>query len=159
MPMPDTSRGPGIPFPPPLVYVAAYGIAALLNMRLEFLIDGRGAGTTQSVIGSALIGAGLLWMAYGIVTFLRARTSVIPDQPARQLVTWGPYGVSRNPMYLGITAAYLGIAVVNNHAWPLVLLPLALMGLTVIIRREERYLRAAFGDAYDQYCRRVRRWV
>ena len=159
MPMADVSRGPGIPFPPPFVYVAAYGIAALLNTRLEFLIDGQGAGTTQSVIGSALIGAGLLWMAYGIVTFVRARTSVVPDRPARQLVTWGPYGLSRNPMYVGITSAYLGIAIVNNHAWPLILLPFALVGMTVIIRREEVYLRTAFGDAYDQYCRRVRRWV
>ncbi len=157
--MPEVGRGPGIPFPPPFVYAAAYAIAALLNRRLEFLIDGQGAGTTQSVIGSALIGAGLLWMAYGIVTFLRARTSVIPDRPARQLVTWGPYGVSRNPMYVGITSGYLGIAIVNNHAWPLVLLPFALIAMTFIIRREETYLHAAFGDAYDQYRRRVRRWV
>ena len=67
MPMTEVSRGPGIPFPPPFVYVAAYAIAALLNTRLEFLIDGQGAGTTQSVIGAALIGAGLVWMAYGIV--------------------------------------------------------------------------------------------
>jgi len=159
MPMTDVSRGPGIPFPPPFVYVAAYAIAALLNTRLEFLIDGQGAGTTQSVIGDALIGAGLVWMAYGIVTFLRARTSVVPDRPARQLVTWGPYGLSRNPMYVGITSAYLGIAIANNHAWPLVLLPFALIAMTAIIRREEAYLHTAFGDAYDQYCRRVRRWV
>ena len=157
--MPDVSRGPGIPFPPPFVYAAAYAIAALLNRRLEFLIDGRGAGTTQSVIGSALIGVGLLWMAYGIVTFLRARTSVVPDRPARQLVTWGPYGLSRNPMYVGITSAYLGIAIVNNHAWPLVLLPFALIAMTAIIRREEIYLRTAFGDGTTSTCRRVRRWV
>jgi len=98
-------------------------------------------------------------MAYGIVTFVRARTSVIPDRPARQLVTWGPYRISRNPMYLSLTAAYLGIALVNNYAWPLVLLPVALAGMTIIIKREERYLHGAFGDAYDQYCRHVRRWV
>lgn len=157
--MSDGRRGPAIPFPPPLVYAAAYALAALLNTRLEFLIDGRGAGPTQQIAGATLIGAGLVWMAYGIVTFLRARTSVIPDQPARQLVTWGPYRLSRNPMYVGVTAAYLGIALVNNHAWPLLLLPAALAAMTVIIKREERYLRGAFGDAYDQYCSHVRRWV
>ena len=42
---------------------------------------------------------------------------------------------------------------------PLVLLPIALIAMTAIIRREEAYLHTAFGDAYDQYCRRVRRWV
>jgi protein-S-isoprenylcysteine O-methyltransferase Ste14 len=159
MPMSERSRGPGIPFPPPFVYAAAYALAALLNTRLEFLIDGQGAGTSQEFVGAMFIGAGLVWMAYGIVTFLRARTSVVPDRPARQLVTWGPYRVSRNPMYLGVTSAYLGIALVNNHAWPLVLLPVALVVMTIIIKREERYLRRAFGEAYDQYCQRVRRWV
>ncbi len=159
MPMPNADRGPGIPFPPPFVYVVAYGLAALLNTRLEFQIDGTGAGTTQSVLGAVLIGAGLLWMAYGIVTFVRARTAVIPNQPARQLVSWGPYGLSRNPMYVGLAAAYVGIALVNNHAWPLALLPIALVVMNLIIKREERYLSMAFGDAYETYRRRVRRWI
>jgi len=47
-----------------------------------------------------------------------------------------------------------------NWAWPLLLLPLVLMVLsTAVIQREERYLRSAFGPDYDDYCRRVRRWL
>ncbi len=157
--MPSLSHGPGVRLPPPLVYVAAFGAAWWLNQRIEFLIDGAGAGARQSVVGVALLACGLGGMAAGLMTFLQARTAVIPHRPARQLVTWGPYRWSRNPMYVGLTIAYIGLSVVLNLAWPLVMLPLALIAMTFIIIREERYLDAAFGDMYADYCRRVRRWV
>jgi protein-S-isoprenylcysteine O-methyltransferase Ste14 len=146
-------------FPPPFVYVAAFGAAWWLNLRIEFLIDGAGAGTRQSVVGVALLACGLVCMVAGLATFVQARTAVIPHRPARQLVTWGPYRWSRNPMYVGLTIAYIGLSVVLNLAWPLVMLPLALVAMFFIIRREERYLGAAFGDTYADYCQRVRRWV
>jgi protein-S-isoprenylcysteine O-methyltransferase Ste14 len=159
MPMTPANRGPRIWLPPPIVFVAAYLLAWVLNGRLEFLIDGAGAGTMQVAIGSALFVAALAAMAFSVAVFARARTAVAPIRPARQLVTWGPYGLSRNPMYVGLTAAYVGLAIMNNQAWPLVVLPLVLLGMTAIIMREERYLRGAFGDAYGAYCQRVRRWV
>ncbi len=157
--MPPSSRGPGIPFPPPLVYVAGWVIAWELNRRVEFLIDGSGPGTAQTAVGSAALAGGLGVMLIGLVTFVRARTSVMPNQAARQLVTWGPYRFSRNPMYVGLTVAYVGLATLVNQAWPLVLLPAVLWGVTAVIAREERYLRNAFGEAYGAYCRRTRRWI
>ena len=157
--MTPPNRGPGIWVPPPFVFVAAYLLAWVLNQRIEFLIVGAGASPAQEAIGTAALVAGLVWMAYCIVVFTKARTAVAPIRPARQLVTWGPYGVSRNPMYVGLTVAYVGLAILNNHAWPLVWLPAALLGMTAIIAREERYLHGAFGDAYDAYRQRVRRWV
>jgi len=157
--MMSVNRGPAIWLPPPFVYVAAYLLAWLLDRRIEFLIVGRGAGVTQEAIGAAALVAGLVLMGYSIVVFANARTAIAPIRPARQLVTWGPYGVSRNPMYVGLTLAYVGLAIVNNRAWPLVLLPLALLAMTAIIAREERYLHGTFGDAYDAYRQRVRRWI
>jgi protein-S-isoprenylcysteine O-methyltransferase Ste14 len=99
-------------------------------------------------------------MLWGLATFARARTPIIPDRPARQLVSHGPYRISRNPMYLGLTSLYTGLALVLNLAWPLVLLPVVLLTLTAtVIVHEERHLRAAFGATYEDYCRRVRRWI
>jgi protein-S-isoprenylcysteine O-methyltransferase Ste14 len=158
--MAEHPRGPGVRFPPPFIFAAAYLLAWWLDGRLTFEIDGGGAGLVQTLLGLAGLAAGLALMGWGLVTFVFARTSVMPTRPARQFVRWGPYRFSRNPMYVGLTLAYVGLALVTNMAWPLLLLPFVLATLTMgVIAREERYLRDAFGADYEDYCRRVRRWI
>jgi protein-S-isoprenylcysteine O-methyltransferase Ste14 len=153
-------RGPGVRFPPPFVFVGGYLVAWLLHMQMGFEIDGEGPRTAQILVGVAAMAIGGAVMFWGLATFLRFRTSVIPDRPARTLVVSGPYRVSRNPMYLGLTSLYVGLALVTNAAWPLVLLPVVLILLTTtVIVHEERHLRDAFGTSYEDYCRRVRRWI
>jgi protein-S-isoprenylcysteine O-methyltransferase Ste14 len=162
MPAPTgpSPRGPGVPFPPPLVFVAGWLIASLLDRRLEFLIVGNGPGSLQIGLGYAAMTLGLSVMLWGISTFLIARTAIYPASRARAFVITGPYRLSRNPMYVGLTQAYVGLALVLNRAWPLVLLPPVLLALRVfVIGREERYLLAEFGKAYEEYRRRVRRWI
>ena len=149
-----------MPFPPPLVFIAGFALAWFLDTRLEFLIHGAGAGPAQTTLGLTLLAAGFFFMAWGLVTFVNHRTAIMPVSRARALVRSGPYRFSRNPMYVGLTAAYIGGAVVTNMAWPLVLLPLVLAALVAfVIRREEAYLQTEFGDAYDAYRREVRRWL
>lgn len=158
--MSDESRGPGVRFPPPLIFVAGLALAKLLDEVLVFTIAADGVGPVQEMVGSALALAGLLVMAWGLLTFARAGTAVYPNQSASRLVRRGPYAFTRNPMYVGLTTAYVGGALVINSAWALLLLPLVLWSLTrLVIRREERHLRAAFGADYDAYCARVRRWL
>jgi protein-S-isoprenylcysteine O-methyltransferase Ste14 len=72
----------------------------------------------------------------------------------------GPYSWSRNPQYVAFTAIYMGITLLLGTGWPLILLPLVI-GATVaaVIAREERYMRTAFGADYEDYCRRVPRWL
>ena len=87
-----------------------------------------------------------------MVTFWRARTAIIPHRPASRLVRHGPYRFTRNPMYVGLTGLYTGLALIFNVGWPLVLLPLVLVVLWgVVIQREERYLRAAFGKSTPRF--------
>jgi protein-S-isoprenylcysteine O-methyltransferase Ste14 len=158
--MATSARGPGIRFPPPFVFVAGYALAWVFDRQLEFRIDGAGPGVGQQLVGLVVLAAGLGAMGWGLLTFVRARTPLNPMRPARQLVTWGPFRFSRNPMYLGLTLAYVGLAVLVNQAWPLALLPLVLVAVHFgIVRREERYLRAAFGSQYGDYAERVRRWL
>jgi protein-S-isoprenylcysteine O-methyltransferase Ste14 len=157
---PARRRGPGVHLPPPLLFVVAFGLGWYLDRRLEFAIDGDGAGLVQSALGAAGLAAGFAMMLWAVVTFALARTPIYPNRPARQLVMSGPYRFSRNPMYLGLTVAYLGGTLATNLAWPLVLLPPVLAVVRIfIIGREERYLSEAFGSAYDGYRRRVRRWI
>lgn len=158
--MTEAPRGPDVRFPPPILFVLSWLLTWWLNTRLEFLVTAAGAGGVQKTAGTGLVAAGLGVMAWAIATFASNRTSVMPTRPARQLVTSGPFRWSRNPMYVGLTLADAGLALFFNQAWPLVLLPLVLLVLvTFVVAREERYLRAAFGAAYDAYCRRVRRFI
>ncbi|MGS3138758.1 isoprenylcysteine carboxylmethyltransferase family protein [Aeromonas sanarellii] len=110
---------------------------------------------------AALLLVGALLGGGALLHFWRQGTSVHPirlDQ-SRVLVTRGVYRISRNPMYLGLLcwtmalACYLG----GMMVW---LGPLLLWGwLTRFqILAEERALHRRFGEAYADYCRRVRRW-
>jgi len=154
------AQGPGIRFPPPFVYVGGWLLAWLLDRRFEFRVDGAGPGSVQATLGLAILAVGLAVNFWGLLTFARYRTAIMPTRPARLLVGVGPYRFTRNPMYVGLTGLYVGLALLVNWAWPLVALPLVLAVISAyVIRREERHLRAVFGATYDDYCRRVRRWI
>ena len=153
-------NGPGVHWPPPLVFALGLGVAWYLNRQLTFEIDGAGASWPQIALGAALLVAGLALIVWGARTLLRANTALRPDRPASRLVTEGPFRFTRNPIYLGFTASYVGIAVVANAAWPIVLLPAVLIALTVTaIEHEESHLQTTFGDAFSNYSARVRRWL
>jgi hypothetical protein len=87
-------------------------------------------------------------------------TTVRPDRAASTLVIAGPYKISRNPMYLGLALAYLGIAIAGQSVSALILLPVV---LAIIQRRaiepEEAFLEKRFGANYISYKEKVRRWL
>lgn len=125
---------------------------------------GRGEGRAAPlwlVLVATLWLAGALLGGGALLHFWQQRTTVHPQrlESSRVLVTRGVYRISRNPMYLGLLcwtlalACYLG----DMAVW---LGPLLLWGwLTRFqILAEEQALRRQFGDAYDDYCRQVRRW-
>ena len=155
------ARGPGVPLPPPFVYVATFLVGLALERwvwRMRLASDELRPALVLA--GWAAVAGGVAFAGWGLLTFFRARTAVIPNRPASRLVTSGPYRFSRNPMYIGLSALYLGLALVFDLGWPMVLFPLAVAGLyLLVIRREERYLARAFGDEYAAYARRVRRWL
>ena len=153
-------QGPGVPFPPPFLFVAGF-LAGLILQRtwpLPLFPGERPAPVLVLAWALFFLGTGLC--GWAISLFLRARTSVIPNRPASALVLVGPYRFSRNPMYTGLIGMYLGLSLWRDALWPLVLLPLVLLLLwRLVISREERYLSAEFGERYAEYRRRVRRWL
>jgi protein-S-isoprenylcysteine O-methyltransferase Ste14 len=90
----------------------------------------------------------------------RAGTNIRPDQPTLAIVTDGPFRFTRNPLYLAATGLYVAVALLVNTLWPLLLLvPMLVVLQWGVIRPEERYLEAKFGESYREYRARVRRWV
>ena len=110
--------------------------------------------------GAALILFFVGWNGWSLWLFGRHRTGLLPGQAAETLMEDGPFRVSRNPLYLGLLALYLGLALLAPTVWGLMLTPVAVVLLLWgAILPEERYLRQRFGAAYDDYTRRVRRWL
>ena len=62
-------------------------------------------------------------------------------------------------MYVAWTLGYVGVALVADAAWPLLLLPVVLAATDVVVRREERSLERRFGAAYRSYRASVRRYL
>ena len=151
---------PGVRFPPPTVFVTGFLIGWLLHRQWPVPLIARGRSPLTVTAGWVLVAVGLGVVAWGLITFFRHRTAIMPHHPASRLVDSGPYRYTRNPMYVGMTIAYLGGLLVTNMFWPLLFLPLALLALTVlVIRKEERYLADAFGAEYAAYRQRTRRWL
>jgi protein-S-isoprenylcysteine O-methyltransferase Ste14 len=110
--------------------------------------------------GAGLFLLGVAFGGWALATFFRARTSPHPTHPASALVTWGPYRVSRNPMYVGLSAAMAGIALLANTPWVLAAIPPVALALSrLVIDREESYLERKFGEEYRAFLARTRRWL
>ena len=109
--------------------------------------------------GSALALLGLAFGGWAFGTFLKARTTPHPNHPVSALVTWGPYRVSRNPMYVGLSAGFVGLALVANTPWLARDAPVRVVhSRRLVIDREETYLERKFGEEYRAYKARTRRW-
>lgn len=76
-----------------------------------------------------------------------------------RLLTEGIYGRTRNPRYLEFLFFVLGYVAIANHAGTWVLWALCFPAIHLVVLLEERELRERFGAEYDEYCRRVPRYV
>lgn len=75
------------------------------------------------------------------------------------LLTGGVYARVRHPRYVEVTLASLSYALFANHSGVYVILALSLLALLLVVELEERELRRRFGAAYEEYSRRVPRFV
>ena len=113
-----------------------------------------------SHVGWVLIGAGLSVAFYVDLIFKRKGTTILPFRQSSALVTTGPFRISRNPIYVGMAAALLGLSMMLGTAWPFGAVPVFVWVIDrYFIRREEAMLEAAFGADYREYKTRVRRWI
>ncbi|WP_447598632.1 methyltransferase family protein [Nitrospira sp. Nam80] len=145
--------------PPPAVGFIVGGLMWLAKraapaLTVEF--TGRQAVAILFVIAGAMI------IGLGVVAFSRAKTTVNPLKPdsASSLVVTGIYGVTRNPMYLGLFVILIGWAIFLSNALGFVCLALFILYMNRFqIEPEERALASLFGKEFAAYRSRVRRWL
>jgi len=151
---PDTAH---ILILPPLLYGAAVVIGLLLHLVFPLHILSTPLARWIGVV-CVLVSLPLALATFRVLS--RAHTPVDPMKSTTALVTEGPFRYSRNPIYLALTLLYLGVALLINALWILLLVVPAVLVLRYgVIAREEAYLTRKFGDAYRQYTAQVRRWL
>ncbi|CAA9416074.1 hypothetical protein AVDCRST_MAG82-1114 [uncultured Rubrobacteraceae bacterium] len=153
----EGADNPGVVAPPPLIYLSALAAGLLVNSIYPVRSLPRGV---SRVAGLPLVFGGLLIGLLGVREMRRAQTNVDPYKPTTAIVQRGPYRLTRNPLYVGMTLMYGGFSVLANALAPILVLPAVFAVMRRgVIEREERYLERKFGDEYLQYKERVRRWI
>jgi protein-S-isoprenylcysteine O-methyltransferase Ste14 len=110
--------------------------------------------------GIALMLAGLVPALVVNLMFKREQTTIKPFEESSKLVTRGPFRVSRNPIYLGMVVFLLGLGILLGSVAPFIVVPLFVLLIDRrFIRAEEAMLARTFGASFEDYRRRVRRWV
>lgn len=159
-PSSDTRDTPGVIAPPPLIALAAVVLGFVLDRVMPaFLLSVLLSFGARVVIGMVALAAGAALALAGERSFARAGTAVKPWQPSTALVTDGVFGWLRNPMYVGLTLMLAGVSVGFASDWTLVMtVAFAIIIHFGVVKREERYLAAKFGDTYRNYLERVPRY-
>lgn len=145
-----------LPWPPLIVAAAALSALALgRGLPLPAITN-----VWVRMGGGLIAGLGVALDLWAIVTMRRAHTNILPHRPADHLVTWGPFSITRNPIYVGNNLLMLGIGLCFENLW-FVLFGIAASLLVdrLAIRREECHLAKLFGKEWTEYSSCVPRWL
>ena len=145
--------------PPPVVgllIIVLMGLTAATFPEARFDLPG------HHLLASGLALAGIAIAVSGVGAFRRVGTTMNPMNPATAsaLVQTGIFRFTRNPMYLGVSIVLVawGVELANLAAGLLIPVFVLYIG-RFQIRPEERALVARFGQAYEDYKAKVRRWL
>lgn len=144
--------------PPPLwallLLAATWGLGLVPGLNALPALETRPIGLIVIIAALALIFAAML-------QFRLANTQLLPNSPKNDaLVTGGLFSFTRNPMYLGMVLFCVGGALWMER-WTMLAAPFLMFAVAngVFIPFEEAKMRRQFGDVFDAYTRRVRRWL
>lgn len=112
-----------------------------------------------NLLGLVALAGGVAISLVAARQFARVGTNIKPFDDPTILVTDGLFAWTRNPMYLGLTIALAGLAILLGPLWPFLgPIVFAVIADRWYIRFEEAALRHTFGERYETYARKTRRW-
>lgn len=155
--VPENKDNAQVKIPPPL----CFGILLILGIILQSdWIAGRFHLGWQTVVGGTIFLLAFIAVVWEALNHSKAGSNVEPWKPTTLILSKGLYKYSRNPIYVGMIIAYLGISLAAGSWASIILLPIAIVIIRFhVIAREEAYLERKFGSEYLAYKQKVRRWI
>ena len=156
--MSDPADNANVIIRPPI----AWALAVLAGLALQWIVSlpFMPASAPAGWLGGMVFVLALALVAWAVATITRAGSNVPTNMPTTTIVEAGPYRFTRNPIYLGMFLGLVGLAIAFDSLWLLgTLVPFAFVIRYGVVAREEAYLERKFGDAYNHYRARVRRWL
>ena len=157
--MKSKKDSPGVYIPPPLFYVLPFIIAIFIQKRIP-INNSLFQMQWLKISGIVFLVISLFFLVRSLRQFFKTNNTLVLIKPATSLQTDGIYGITRNPMYVGLAIVYLGLSCLIGNWWNFILFPaLILIVQEYIIKSEERYLEREFKQEYAIYKTKVRRWL
>jgi len=145
---------------PPLLQLV---VSMAISYGCAFLLPGLKYNHSVAILLAVIFGiAGLFILISAVRLFAKAKTTVNPihAEKASALVTDGFYNYTRNPMYLGMLFCLLGVVIWLQNPAAIIGIAVFVITMTVFqIKPEEDIMSAKFGQEYEDYKARVRRWM
>ena len=145
--------------PPPLLTALCIGAGVAVGHFKPFpLFQNPGLLPRIATCALLVVAGGLLFSA--ILQFTTHKEHPSPYKPTHAILSTGVYRFTRNPIYVSLLIVVIAVAIGFNSLWVLSsIVPLFLLLQFGVVLPEEKYLSTKFGNGYDDYRRRVRRWI
>jgi len=142
--------------PPPIVTLLCIGIIYLFENKIEY------SQPDFKAIGIIFLILGFIIIFLAVLKFIKIKTTVDPTRPHKtsNLVISGIYKITRNPMYLGMLFLIIAYTIYTNNVVGSITIPIFIFYINKFqIEPEEIEMRKKFGESFENYCKKVNRWI
>ena len=142
--------------PPPLITLICILIIFFFEKEFIFFEDG------NIYISGFFLLLGLIIIAFAVFKFAKTKTTVDPTKPSKtsSLVISGIYRITRNPMYLGMLFLIISFTFYKLSLIGAIVIPSFIFYINKYqIEPEEYEMRKKFGENFEDYCKKVDRWI
>jgi protein-S-isoprenylcysteine O-methyltransferase Ste14 len=106
-------------------------------------------------VGVAITVSGLIFAVWAREHLGRNWSRSVTIKQDHELITTGPYAVLRHPIYTGILAGFLGLAIALSEVRGFVAFAIMFLVFWVKLSMEEQWMRSQFGETYARYVHRT----
>jgi len=112
-----------------------------------------------NIIAIIICTVSLIWFGITLKIFGRSFRVGIDKNTNEKLITAGTFSISRNPIYMAFIVFFIGIFTAYPNITTVIFLVLVITAVHRQILREEKFLKPHYGEEYNEYCKKVRRYI